>query len=250
MVLVQKWPFFLHCFQAIQARKMSFTIFYNEKATFQAIKTRTSKNRKIDIFPKGITHGFCSKMAIFPTYFFNAILARKIVFTIFYKVKPTFQAIKTRSLNNRKIIIFSNGLTHGFGPKKAIFCNFFFWPIDARKMSFTIFQNKETSLQDIKTRSLKRRKIDIFFKGVNPWFLVQKSPSFQNFFLGNTGKKNVFYDILERKNTFLGQKSKKFRKVEKLTYFQIGWITHGLGPKMAIFPNFFFRHYRPGKCLL
>ena len=26
--------------------------------------------------------------------------------------------------------------------------------------------------------------------------------------------------------------------------------THGLGPKMAIFPSFFFRQYKPGKCLL
>ena len=26
-------------------------------------------------------------------------------------------------------------------------------------------------------------------------------------------------------------------------------LTHGFGPKMAIFPNFFFRQYRQGKCL-
>ena len=27
-------------------------------------------------------------------------------------------------------------------------------------------------------------------------------------------------------------------------------LTHALGPKMAIFPTFFFRQYRPGKCVL
>ena len=27
-------------------------------------------------------------------------------------------------------------------------------------------------------------------------------------------------------------------------------LTHGFGPKMAIFPTFLFRQYRPGKCLL
>ena len=195
MVLVQKWPFFQHFFQPIQARKMPFTIFYKEKATFQGIKTRSSKNRKIDIFPKGITHGFGPKMAILATFFlalqakkssnkkfkksknghfsnifFQAIKARKMSFTIFYNVKPTFQAIKTRSLKNRKIIIFSKGLTHGFGPKKAIFSRFFFWAIQARKMSFTIFQNEETSFQAIKTRSLKRRKIGIFPKGLTYGF--------------------------------------------------------------------------------
>ena len=34
--------------------------------------------------------------------------------------------------------------------------------------------------------------------------LVQKWPFFQIFFGGKTGQENVFYDILERKNPFLG----------------------------------------------
>ena len=34
--------------------------------------------------------------------------------------------------------------------------------------------------------------------------LVQKWPFLQLFFLGNKGPENVFYDILERKNSFLG----------------------------------------------
>ena len=32
------------------------------------------------------------------------------------------------------------------------------------------------------------------------------------FFLGNIGQENVFYDILERKNAFLGYKNKKSKK--------------------------------------
>ena len=31
------------------------------------------------------------------------------------------------------------------------------------------------------------------------------------FFLGNIGQEYVFYDILERKNAFLGCKNKKFK---------------------------------------
>ena len=42
--------------------------------------------------------------------------------------------------------------------------------------------------------------------------LVQKWPFFQPFFLGNRGQENVFYDILERENAFLGYKKKKFKK--------------------------------------
>ena len=113
MVLVQKWPLFQHVFLSDKGKenvfydilqrknfflgyKMSFTIFQNKKKPFQAIKTRSSKSRKIDIFPKGLTHGFGPKMAIFPNFFFQAIQARKMSFTIFYNEKTPFQAIKCR----------------------------------------------------------------------------------------------------------------------------------------------------------
>ena len=80
--------------------------------------------------------------------------------------------------------------------------------------------------------------------------LVQKWPFFQVFFfLGKKGQENVFYDIVEQKNAFLRYKSKKFKK-STTDNFPRG-LTHGLGPKMAIFPTFFFfGQYRPGKCLL
>ena len=42
--------------------------------------------------------------------------------------------------------------------------------------------------------------------------LVQKWPFFLIFFLGNIGQQNVFYDILERKNAFLGYKNMKFKQ--------------------------------------
>ena len=42
--------------------------------------------------------------------------------------------------------------------------------------------------------------------------LVQKWQFLQLFFLVNIGQENVFYDILERKNAFLGYKNRKFKK--------------------------------------
>ena len=44
--------------------------------------------------------------------------------------------------------------------------------------------------------------------------LVQNWPFFQLFFLGNIGHRNVFYDILEQKNNFVGDKNKKFKKAK------------------------------------
>ena len=42
--------------------------------------------------------------------------------------------------------------------------------------------------------------------------LVQKWPFLKFFFLVNIGQENIFYDIPERKNAFLGDKNKKFKK--------------------------------------
>ena len=42
--------------------------------------------------------------------------------------------------------------------------------------------------------------------------LVQKWQFLQLFFLGSKGQENVFFDILERKNAFLGYKNNKFKK--------------------------------------
>ena len=130
---------------------MCFKIFQNEKRPFQAIKTTSSKSRKIDIFPKGLTHGFGQKLAIFPCIFFQLIQTRKKCFTIFQNEKSPFKAIKTRGSKSRKTDIFPNGLTDGFGQKLAIFPFFFlankgqenvFYDILKRKIAFLDYKNK------------------------------------------------------------------------------------------------------------
>ena len=159
MVLVQKCPFYKHFFQAIQARKMSFKIFQSKKTSFQALKSRSSNSRKIEIFPKGLTHGFGPKMAIFPTFFSRQCRPIKCLLRYFTRrsEKP-FQDIKTRSSKSRKFDIFPKGLTHGFIPKVAIFPTIFFKAIQARIICFTILQNDKTPFQAMKTRSSKSRK--------------------------------------------------------------------------------------------
>ena len=68
--------------------------------------------------------------------------------------------------------------------------------------------------------------------------LVQKWPFFQLFFLGNVAHENVFYDILERKNAFLGYK-KRSSKSRKIAIFP-KVITHGFSPKTAVYRTSFF----------
>ena len=140
-------------FQAIQARKMSFTIFSNKKATFQVIKTRTSKSRKIDIFPKGLTHGLSPKMAIFPTLFLGNIGQENVFYDILQR-KSNFLGYKNKKFKKSKNGHFSKGDSPWFWWKNSHFSNFFFFQaLQARKMPFTIFQNEKTPFHAIKTRS-------------------------------------------------------------------------------------------------
>ena len=77
--------------------------------------------------------------------------------------------------------------------------------------------------------------------------LFEKWPLFQLFFLGSTGQENVFYDIVEPKNTFLGYKNESL-KSQKIDIFQT--VSRWFWSKNGHFSNIFFRQYRPGKCLL
>ena len=86
-----------------------------------------------------------------------------------------------------------------------------------------------------------------FSKGVNSCFWSKNGLLSNLFFLGNIGQKNVFYNILEQKNGFVGYKNMKFKK-SKIDIFRKG-ISHAFGPKMPFFSILIFRRYRQGKCL-
>ena len=71
MVLVQKWPFFQLFFLGNTGQENVFYGIIEPKNAFLGYKKKKFKIRKIDIFPKGLTCAFGSKMAIFPTFFFS-----------------------------------------------------------------------------------------------------------------------------------------------------------------------------------
>ena len=126
MVLVQKWPFFQLFFLGNIGQEKFFTIFLNKKMPFQAIKTRSSKSRIIDIFPRGLTHGFRRKMAIFPRFFLLGNIGQENVFYDILQQKNSFLGYKKKKFKKSKNWHFSKGLTHGFGQKMAIFPTFFY----------------------------------------------------------------------------------------------------------------------------
>ena len=113
-----------------------------------------------------------------------------------------------------------------------------FYDILERQNAFLRYKNKES----------KNSKNQHFSKGVNPWFWSQNGHFFKFFFLRNLGQKNVFNDILEKKTPLQAIKTRG-RKSRKIDIFPKR-LTHGFGPKMAIFQTFLLRQFRPGKCLL
>ena len=94
----------------------------------------------------------------------------------------------------------------------AIFSTFFFLGnIGPENVFYDILERKNSFL-GCKKQEVRKVKNWHFSKGVNPWFW-SKNVHFSNFFfLANIGPENVFYDILERKDAFLGYKKKKFKK--------------------------------------
>ena len=71
MVLVQKWPFFFNLFFLgnIGQESVFYDILERKNASL-GYKKKSSKYRKIAIFPKGLTHCFGPKIAVYPTSFF------------------------------------------------------------------------------------------------------------------------------------------------------------------------------------
>ena len=79
---------------------------------------------------------------------------------------------------------------------------FFLGNIDQENVFYDILKRKNLSLGYKKIKVQKLKKIEIFPKEVNPWFWSKIGRFSILSFLGNTGKKNVFYDILKRKTPF------------------------------------------------
>ena len=168
---------------------------------------KTSKNGH---FSKRVNPWFWSKNGHFSNLLFQAIQASKISFTIFYKEKTLFKAIKKVRSKSQEIDIFPKGLTHGFGSKLAIFPTFFLGNIGQENIFYDILRLKNAFL-GYKNKKFKKSKNRHFSKGVNPWFW-SKNGLISPFFLGNIGEEKVFYDILRQKKVSLGYKKKKFKK--------------------------------------
>ena len=125
--------------------------------------------------------------------------------------------------------------------KWPFFQLFFLGNIGQKNVFYNILERKNAFLRykNEKFKNSKNWHFSIFpFFSIFPMVLVQKWPFFELFFLGNIGHKNVFYDILEQKDAFIGYKNKKFKR-SKNWHFSIG-INPWFWSKNGHFSNFYF----------
>ena len=153
--------------------------------------------------------------------------------------KNDFLGYKNKTLKNSQNCYFSKGVIPWFLDRNGNFCTFFFFfcKIGLKNVFYAILQRKNAFL-GYKNKKIEKSKNCHFSKGVNPWFQFKNGHFFNFLFLDNKSQGNVFYDILERKNAFLGNKNKKIKKSKNYHFFKgvIPWFWS----KNALFFNFPF----------
>ena len=121
--------------------------------------------------------------------------------------------------------------------KWPFFQLFFLGNIGQENVFYDILERKNAFL-GYKNKKFKKSKNWHFSKGVNPWFWSKNSHFFNFLFSGNIGQANVFYNIVEWKNAFLGYKNKKLKKSKNWHFFK------GVNPwfwsKNRLFSNCYF----------
>ena len=94
--------------------------------------------------------------------------------------------------------------------KLDFFRSFLFKQIGQKNVCYDILERKNPFLGNKK--KFKKSKKLRFSKAVNQWFWSKNGHFSMVFLKYNISQENVFYDILKRKNAFLGYKNKKIKK--------------------------------------
>ena len=144
--------------------------------------------------------------------FFLGIIAQQNVFYDILERENAFLGHKNRRFKKWKNWDFCKGVNPWFWSKIGHFSIFLFLSVIGQENVFYDILERKNAFLGYKNKKFKKSKNWHFSKGVNPWFW-SKNGHFSNFiFVANIGHENVFYDILERKNAFLGYKNNKFKK--------------------------------------
>ena len=130
------------------------------------MKTRSSKNGKIAIFPKGLVHGFGQKLAIF----FKGNIGQENVFYDILERKNPFLGYKNKNFKKWKNCHFSKGVSPWFWSKVGLFSIFFFKGNIGQENVFYDILERRNAFLSYKIKNFKKWKNCHFSKGVSPFF--------------------------------------------------------------------------------
>ena len=154
---------------------------------------------------------FVQKWPFFQLFFLGNIGQENVFYDIL-EPKNTFLDYKNTKFKKSKNWHFSKWVNPWFWSKNGYFSKLLFLGnIGQENVIYDILEQKKACL-GYRNRKFQRSKNWHFSKGVKQWFLSKSGHLSNVFLLGTIGQENVFYDILQPKNSFLGYKNKKFKK--------------------------------------
>ena len=171
-------------------------------------------------FSKRVNKWFLDKNGHFCNFFILSKIGQENVCYDILERKNPFLGFQNKKFKKSKNFNYSKWVNPLFLYKKwPFFQLFFLGNIEQQNVFYDILERKNACLR-YKNKKFKTSKNWHFPKGVNPWFW-SKNSRFSKFFLfASLEQENVFYDILKRKNAFLGYKNKKFKKSKNWKFFQ------------------------------
>ena len=180
----------MRAFQANQARRDRFLIFWIEKNKFQTRKVKFQKGPKL-----------------FTMRDFQANQGRNDCFFDILDRKEYFLEQKSelfkKCVKNRK---FLKGAVHDSCPKIELFTMCAFFPNQGGKDCLLILWIEKNTFQTRKVKLQRRPKNRVFQRGQFV-FLSKNQACYHVGFLGRPRQKRSFSNILDRKEYFLEQKS-------------------------------------------
>ena len=175
-------------------------------------------------------------------------IGKQNVFHDIQEQKKTFLGFENKKFKKSNNWKFSKGVNSSFWSKNGHFSKLFFLGNIGRENVFRDILEQKKVFLGYRNKKFKKAENWHFSKGIKTWSWSKNGHFSKVYFLGNIGQENIFHDILQRKNSFLGYKKRKLKK-SKNWHFSKGvnpWFTSKNGHFSKLF---FFRQYRPGNCL-
>ena len=170
--------------------------------------------------PKGLVHGCCPKNRSFSYRCFSQKFCQKRSFFDIFDRKQSFLDQKIEVLTRAKKMDIAKWVVHGFWQKNRSFSYRCFSQKFCQKRSFFNILDRKQLFLDQKIEVLTRVKKWTVFKGVSPWILSKNRTFSYRCFSQKLYQKRSFFDILDRKQSFLDKKIDAFSRAKQWTFFK------------------------------